>query len=137
MDSQKAERELIALSNKWMEAVQRRDFKTLNELLDDDFTLTSSMTNVPWDKKEWIDAANSRYVIKSFEYKSSSIQVYNDDAAVVRSAYHQEAAVDGQDNSGDFLITDFWVRKTDGKWHVVARHTSGPVKRSGSERAGN
>lgn len=131
METQKAERELIALSNRWMEAVQKREMKVLNDMLDDNFTMTSSLSNVPLDKKEWLDLANGRYVIKSFEYKSSTIQVYNDDSAVVRSIYNQDAVVDGKDRSGDFLITDFWVRKSDGKWHAVARHTSGPVSTPG------
>ena len=37
--------------------------------------------------------------------------------------YHQQATVRGGDWSGDFLMSDLWVRR-DGRWQVVARHAS-------------
>lgn len=41
----------------------------------------------------------------------------------MRSRYEQQATVFGEDRSGAMLVTDVWVKR-DGRWQVVARHTS-------------
>ena len=50
------------------------------------------------------------------------VNVYGE-TAVMRSHYKQHATVQGKDRSGELLLTDVWVKR-DGRWQVVARHSS-------------
>jgi ketosteroid isomerase-like protein len=60
--------------------------------------------------------------VESFAYADVSVRTYGD-VAVMQSRWHQRARLRGDDWSGEGLLTDVWVRR-DGRWQVVARHSS-------------
>jgi ketosteroid isomerase-like protein len=73
------------------------------------------------DKEGWI-AKLATYDCKEFRFDKIQVRVYGN-TAVVNSWFHQDATANGKDWSGDFLITDVWVKKNE-NWQVVARHAS-------------
>jgi hypothetical protein len=76
-------------------------------------------------RADWLDAA---YKIEAYEFKELVAKRFGTDVVVVTSYYTQKAIVDGRDRSGDFFLTDVWVR--DGKrWRVAWRHSSEPETR--------
>ncbi len=122
------EQELIRLQNDWMDAWRRRDREALERILAEDFTLTSVITDDLVNKATWLKTALGPAVCKEFRYEKFHIQLYGD-TAVVKSRYHQQGTLDGKDWSGDFLLTDVWIRRN-GVWKVVTRHSSRPSGRS-------
>ena len=62
------------------------------------------------------------YHIISFAYESMDIDVFGD-TAVIHARYSQIASYDAVNLSNVFRLTDVWARR-DGRWQVVARHSS-------------
>jgi ketosteroid isomerase-like protein len=112
--------ELKRLSVAWMKAWKDNDMAFLENILAPDFRLlTSELWIMP--KEQWL-ANVPKYACEEFQYKQQEVREYGN-TAVVQSLTSQKANFNGQDRSGDFLITDVWVKNADG-WKVVHRHTS-------------
>ena len=118
------EAELIGLQNAWMDAWRRRDRDALERIIAPEFALTSARSDRLMPREVWLETAMTRASAHSFEYDDFRVDVFGD-AAVVRSRMSQEATVDGQPWDGTFMLTDVWIRR-DGRWQVVARHSSTP-----------
>ena len=117
------ERTLIDLQIDWMAAWQRLDYDRLEELLAPEFTLTSARSDWLVDRAEWLRLLD-QVRNESFEYSDFLVRVFGD-AAVVKSRLSQVARVGDQPWNETFMLTDVWVRR-DGRWQVVARHSSTP-----------
>jgi len=111
------EQEFRSLYNAWMEAVQRRDTGTLERILGEEYVYTASGQG-RWARQGWLDTVPV-YEIHSFEFPRINVRPYGD-VAVVVCEYRQTGAVRGEVRSGDYLITDVWLKR-DGRWQVVAR----------------
>ena len=117
------EQKFRVLESNWMTAWKNRDESTLRNVLADEFTLTSSLSKGNLvDKEEWIDKAMNHYECREFSIEKLRVHLY-ENTAVVNISFRQEAMANGKDWSGDFLLTDVWVRKND-QWQVVCRHAS-------------
>jgi ketosteroid isomerase-like protein len=119
------EADLLRLQDDWMQAWIHRDVEALERIIGPDFTLTSATSDDLVGRQQWIEAATGGVQGKTFAYSDVVVRVYGD-AAVIKSRATQSATIHGIDWSGDFLLTDVWVR-LDGNWQVVARHSSRPV----------
>ena len=117
------ERTLIELQNAWMDAWQRLDYGRLEEILAPEFSLTSARSDQLVHRAEWLRLLDQVRNV-SFEYSDVRVQVFGD-AAVVKSRMSQVASVGDQPWNETFMLTDVWVRR-DGRWQVVARHSSTP-----------
>ena len=116
------EKLFLDLETQWMTAWKNKDVVTVRKILSDDFTLTSSLSSGGLvDKEDWI-AKLEMYDCKEFRFDKIQVRVY-DNTSVVNIWFHQVASANGKDWSGDFLITDVWVKKGE-YWQVVARHGS-------------
>jgi hypothetical protein len=100
-----------------MEAIQRKDLATLDQILGPEYSYTASGQG-RWSRQRWMETV-AVYDIESFTILSADVRLYGD-VAVVLPHYRQTALVNGVPRSGEFLITDVWVRR-DGTWQVVAR----------------
>lgn len=72
-------------------------------------------------RAQWI-AALPEYVVHFYGFDDVRIDVYRE-VGLMRSRYHQHETVFGKDRSGELLLTDVWVKR-DGRWQIVARHSS-------------
>ncbi len=116
------EKLFLDLETRWMTAWKNKDVATVREILADDFTLTSSLSSGSLvNKEDWI-AKLSVYHCTAFRFDKIQVRVY-ENTAVVKSWFHQDATANGKDWSGDFLITDVWVKKSE-NWQVVTRHAN-------------
>ena len=111
------EQELVALEREWMDAVRRKDTETLERIVGTDYVYAASGQG-RWSRQRWMETVRI-YDIDRFEFADVDVRPYGD-VAVVLSDYRQDATVAGERRSGDFLLTDVWVRR-DGRWQVVAR----------------
>ena len=115
--------ELAKLEVGWMQAMQDRDQETLERLVAPGFRFTAlHLAPEPMSRQQWMDAAMGGYHIISFAYESMDIDVFGD-TAVIHARYSQMASWDQNNLSNVFRLTDIWSR-IDGKWQVVARHSS-------------
>ncbi|MBA3393287.1 MAG: nuclear transport factor 2 family protein [Deltaproteobacteria bacterium] len=115
-----AEAEIRAAATAWAEAIQRRDVEAASRILGDEYALMApGLGEMP--RAKWLEGL-PMYVVHSYEHTDVRVHVYGE-TAVMRSRYKQQATVFGKDRSGEMLVTDVWVKR-DGRWQVVARHTS-------------
>jgi ketosteroid isomerase-like protein len=115
--------QLAQLQHDWMQAVEDRDMDRLEEIVADGFRFTAIHLNPdPMTREQWMAAAREGYTIVSFAYESMDIDVFGD-TGVVHSRYSQVASYHTTSLSNAFRLTDIWSR-IDGRWQVVARHSS-------------
>jgi hypothetical protein len=107
----------------WMDAWLHRDMEAAAAILGDEFTLTSSLSSGElMNKSQWLAGAVSTHTCEAFHFDRIDVRVYGE-TALANMWYHQKATVRGNDWSGNFLMSDLWVRRG-GRWQVVARHAS-------------
>jgi ketosteroid isomerase-like protein len=114
------EQEVRAASTTWAEAIKRGDVAAADRILGAEYALMAPGIGV-MPRAAWL-ASLKDYVVDSYEFNDVRVHVYGE-TAVMRSRYKQTATLLGKDRSGEMLITDVWVKR-DGRWQVVARHTS-------------
>jgi hypothetical protein len=74
------------------------------------------------DRAEWLAVTAERYVIEEFAFEELETLDLGG-VGVVRSRYRQRGAMDGEDRTQAFLMTDVWVER-DGRPQLVTRHVS-------------
>ena len=115
--------QLAQLQHDWMRGVQERDMDRLEEIVSPGFRFTAIHLNPePMTREQWMGAAREGYTITSFAYEHMDIDVFGD-TGVIYARYSQVASWDQNNLSNVFRLTDVWSRR-DGKWQVVARHSS-------------
>ena len=106
-----------------MSAMQARDAARLEELVAPGFRFTAlHLAPEPMSREQWMGAAMGGYHIVSFAYQSMDIDVFGD-TGVIHARYSQIANFNAVDLSHGYRLTDIWAR-IDGRWQVVARHSS-------------
>ena len=115
-----------ALEEQWSSAIKAQDRAKLEDFLRPEYTLTVAFADqlAVVDRASWLQNATTGYVIHDFRFEEISVREYGD-VAVVTSRYAQKATVAGRDRSGEFFLTDVWV-KTGDRWQVSARYSSRP-----------
>jgi ketosteroid isomerase-like protein len=116
-------KELAEVEEDWMRAMQERDEPRLEELVAEGFRFTAlHLAPEPMSREQWMGAAMGGYHIVSFAYQSMDIDVFGD-TGVIHARYSQIANYDAVNLSHGYRLTDVWAR-IDGRWQVVARHSS-------------
>jgi ketosteroid isomerase-like protein len=115
--------ELARVDEDWMRAMQERDEEALEQIVAQGFRFTAVHLHPdPMNREQWMEAAMGGYHIVSFAYESMDIDVFGD-TGIVHARYSQMANFDAVNLSNAFSLTDVWSR-IDGRWQVVARHSS-------------
>ena len=115
--------ELARLEQEWMESMQARNRERLEELVADGFRFTAIHLNPePMSREQWMGAAMEGYRITTFAYEEMDVEVFGD-TGVIHARYSQIASYATVNLSNLFRLTDVWSR-IDGRWQVVARHSS-------------
>ena len=114
---------LEQLQRDWMQAVEDRDMDRLEEIVADGFRFTAiHLHPEPMTREQWMGAALGGYQITTFAFEEMDIDVFGE-TAVIHSRYSQVASYHHTSLSNAFRLTDVWNRR-DGRWRVVARHSS-------------
>ena len=115
------EEEVLELHWTFMRAVQDRDIRKLEELLGEDFTLTTGRPGAEVRSREqWLSNTERHYRIYDFSFDEIVVQIY-EGCAVVRSRYRQRAALGTSPRNTVFRMTDVWIPHADG-WRLHVRH---------------
>ncbi|MDT5155875.1 MAG: hypothetical protein QOH51_232 [Acidobacteriota bacterium] len=117
------EKRLAALERKLMESAKLHDSAALKRIIADDFTNTNAQaTGATVNKDAYIEQTVRDLTLNSYSFDKLTVRIYGT-TAIVNASYKQQAVAAGKDASGEFVVTDVWV-KQDKRWRVVARHTS-------------
>jgi len=117
---------VLEAERQWAAAIQRRDAAAMPQFLADGYFLAIAVQGQPLvivPREAWLGTLEV-YVTHSVSLDDPHVHVYGDTAVVVM-LYTQQATVAGKDRSGQFLITDIWLRTPRG-WRVAERHSSRP-----------
>jgi ketosteroid isomerase-like protein len=118
--------QFVGLEQDWMKAVASHDQDTLKKFMADEFTLTSAYSSGDLVTKEQFLKNVQSVNQKEITFHDASVKIYGD-VAILKARITDNYTMNGQDRSGDYLITDVWVKR-EGQWQVVTRHSSVPMK---------
>lgn len=118
------EKELIQLSQEWMDAaLRRKDEKRLRELMAPEYTLQIwDASRAPQPLEAWLHTLKNRLDKIEFEFSGLNVRVFGD-VAVVYSRFWWKGTMDGKAFVDSGFLADVWVKKG-GKWQVVARRSA-------------
>ena len=118
-DTRAVEEEIARLRSAWTDAIRDRDEATLDRLMADEFVFIDERGG--WGKERFI-ANVQRWDLVGMTFDDVLVRDYGPVVAMhARVALH--ARLDGRDMSGEWYVTDLWVRRNE-QWQVVARQWS-------------
>lgn len=121
-DNGTAEKTLIDLENKWVDALVNGDAATLDGIFAESYVDTDEH-NHRGTKQELLAALKSPDLkIASIKLSDMQVHLYGD-AAVVTGSAEQTGSFQGQALTVKIIFTDTFVRKN-GRWVAVASHRS-------------
>jgi len=107
--------ELREALDRWTDAIVRRDRAAADDLLADGFVLTSAGGVAPQVSREaWLDTLQ-HIETRSLRTDVLAERIFGEVAAVV-SRLHWDARLGERDLSGEYAVTDVFVRDESG-WH--------------------
>lgn len=118
--------QFVNLEQDWMKAVARHDQDALKRFMADEFTLTSAYSSGDLVTRDQFIKNVQSVNQKEITFHDARVKIYGD-IAILKARITDNYTMNGEDRSGDYLITDVWV-KHDGQWQVVTRHSSLPTK---------
>jgi len=114
--------ELLAVERAWDTAIVKRDVKTLDRIIADDFQLVWVNGQVS-GKREMLEGAAARKAeIDPFETEEVNVRIYGD-AAVLTGRFTQTAHLGERSETNQFRYTDVYHRTKRG-WQAVSAHAS-------------
>lgn len=113
------EKELMALSTQWMEAVVRKDRSALEGFLAPDYYYSEPGYLEITDRTTWIKNA-MEMDWRDLRYRNFKVDLYGD-TAVVSAMVVSKLGIWGVPLGSDVQVSDTWVKRN-GQWQVAARH---------------
>ena len=116
--------EILAASNRWMQAWIDKDGTTLEALLAPDFALVyGDAATHRFERAAWLELALGDYHCHSITYHNVKVRRITADVVVMSSIAEIDADIIGEERTGKLFIVDLWRRNAVG-WQVCARFTS-------------
>jgi ketosteroid isomerase-like protein len=114
--------QILDRGNQWATAELHSDTQALTELLDPDFLCVGPLGFL-LTKDQYIGARRSGDLQQeAFDWQDVKVRVYGDTAIAVGSQI-QKTKFQGNDVSGQFRVTQVWIRRADG-WTIASLHLS-------------
>jgi uncharacterized protein (TIGR02246 family) len=123
METQTIEAELLALENRYWEALKDQDMDAAMRLTDEPCILTGAQGVGLTDRKTLAAMMkDANYTLDRFVLKEGAqVRLLRDDVAIVAYEVHEELTVDGKPVTLDAADASTWVRRN-GRW-LCALHT--------------
>jgi uncharacterized protein (TIGR02246 family) len=112
-------KEIEALETEWRNAQLSNDWKTMAQLLDDEYTGIST-NGLIQDKQQAIAARKAgTLVIRKLTFSDVKVRVLNNDTALVTSNADVVGTNGGEDISGHYVYQRIYTRKG-GEWKITS-----------------
>jgi uncharacterized protein (TIGR02246 family) len=116
------EQEILALEQRYWQALKDNDVETALNLTDDPCLVTGAQGVGSIGKDQFARmVANPTYTLRDFRFDDAKVHVLGDDVAVVAYKVHEDLTVEGKPVSFDAADASTWVKR-DGRW-LCALHT--------------
>lgn len=106
------------LEEAWAAGAAKKDAGPLDQMLSDDYTLTTPQGKMVGRSELLNRLKDGTFSVESASYSDMKVRAYGD-AAVVTARMTLKAKWDDSDISGEYAITDTFIRHND-KWQQVA-----------------
>ena len=106
----------------WLEAIPKRDTKTIAALLADDFVAVLPDGRRRSKAEHLAEVSDGAYAVQSFTLEEPRARVLGD-VAIVTYYQGEESRTHDEDTSGTSVWTDVLVHRN-GVWLIVAEHGS-------------
>lgn len=113
------EAKLVALTNEWTEAINKKDRQKLEQLMAPEYALYAWNGKLLAPRAVWLDNLFSHITIEKNTLNDLSPRVYGD-FAIVTSKGDWIGIFDGRHFNDKCIVVDTW-RMLDGHWKVVTR----------------
>jgi uncharacterized protein (TIGR02246 family) len=113
-----AEQELTQLTDQYIAALKSKDTATLQRIWSDDLTFITLRGDVQTKAQRLADIQSGANRFDSLETTDRTVRVYGD-TAVMTSLTTLKGQYGGQEASGQFRVTNVFVRR-DGGWQIVS-----------------
>ncbi|WP_348264047.1 nuclear transport factor 2 family protein [Telmatobacter sp. DSM 110680] len=123
------------MERQWNDAILRRDVASAASFQAPEFKLVVGAEGQPLQvipRELWLSVL-PRYVIHRHEITDVHVSIWNDVAVATLALTQKAEPLNHRDISGNFLITDIWVRR-DENWLIAERHSSRQEKASAPVR---
>jgi hypothetical protein len=112
-------RKLVALTNEWTDAINRKDRSKLEGLMAPEYALYKWDGELWTPRTEWLDNLINHVAIEHYEHKEIGARIYGDIANVTPIGYWS-GSLDGEMFNDIDVVVDTW-RRMNGEWQVIAR----------------
>ena len=127
LSSKTPQEQIIDLEKLFAAAIKSQDTVETKKLQADTYFLAYTVTGMPIQmvpRQAWLSLLKDGYVTESYTIDDIKVNVY-DNVAVAMLMFTQKATVRGQDRSGQFVLTDIWIKGNKG-WLIAERHSTRP-----------
>jgi ketosteroid isomerase-like protein len=125
--------DVLARADAWQAAIEARDVEGVQDYLHPDYALVlvhPAEATVP--RQGWLGLLPD-YVVHAYVVLERTVDVMGDLALVLQKV-DQRATVAGADRSSVFVLSDCWLRGSEGTWRVWRRHST-PLAAAAMPRA--
>src|ERR1019366_4513539 len=120
--STSVEQELIKLEDGWNDALIKGDVAFLDPLMTEDYMDTDPCGAIENKAKSLADLKSGDLKYTSAVNGQYKVHIY-ENAAVLNYLCTVKGKFQGRDISGQYRVTDFWVKRAD-QWQCAAAHLS-------------
>ena len=121
-----AEKEILALENKYWTSIRENDMATADRLTDDPCIVTGPQGASRIDKATFRKMmAKPTWTLLDYEIKNAEVEQPSADVAIIGYNVHVVARYEGKEVTLDAADASTWVKKN-GSW-VCALHTEAPL----------
>ena len=114
--------ELLAMENKYWQAMQDKDVKTALSMTLDPCIVAGPTGPATVDKQKFEQMMNgAKWTLHEFDIRDAQVQQLSDDVAILAYKVHEELTVEGKKVVLDAADASTWVKR-DGQW-LCALHT--------------
>lgn len=113
-------REIKALLDQYVAALQHRDLDTLDRIWADELTFVNPYGNLLNKQNRMDNIKSGATAFKSIKLSEVDVRIYGQ-AAVATFQIAIEAHYSGQESSGNYRVTTVWAQPKD-TWQLVAVH---------------
>jgi ketosteroid isomerase-like protein len=116
------EKTILQMERDWTEAGLKKDAKTMDRIVADDWTATDFLGKTVTKSQAIAEMKSGESVSQSVTLGEMKVRVFGN-TAIVTGSDTEKSTYKGKDSSGKYVWTDVFVNRN-GKWQAVASQST-------------